>query len=162
MAVRLRGKKSIIEILATLRKMNCNSAEIFFTLFDAHVVPTLLHGADIWGYRSYDQIESVHLFACKRFLHVVDNTTNNLVYGELGRYPLWITAVVKCTKYWFRLLRQPDNLLSKKAHTKMLLTFDGNGYVTCMSRVRSLLCINGFEQVWLFGCGGEDDFVREL
>ena len=71
----------------------------------------------------------------------------------------WVTAEVKCIKYWFRLLRQPANLLSKK----MLLTFDGNEYIiTWVSRVRSLLCINGFGQVWLLGCGDEGIFVKEL
>ena len=70
----IRGKKRTKEILATLRKIDCDSAEVFFKLFDVQVVLTLLYGAEIWGYRSYDQIESVHLFACKRFLHVINKT----------------------------------------------------------------------------------------
>ena len=44
----------------------------------------------IWGYNKYEQIESVHLFACKRFLHVQNKTPNDVVYGELGRYPLFM------------------------------------------------------------------------
>ena len=63
----VRGKKSTIEIIATLRKIYCNLADVFLKLFDAQVVPTLLYGAEIWGYRGYDQIESVRLFAGKRF-----------------------------------------------------------------------------------------------
>ena len=39
--------KSTIEILATLNRTDCNSAEIFFKLFDAQVVPTLLYGAEL-------------------------------------------------------------------------------------------------------------------
>ena len=60
-------KKSTIEILATLNRIDCNSAEIFFKLFDAQVVPTLLYGAELWGMDKFDQIERVHLYACKRF-----------------------------------------------------------------------------------------------
>ena len=46
----------------------------------------------------------------------------------------------------------------------MLPTVGGNGYETWVSRVGSLICIkqiNGFEQVWLFGCGDEYSFVKE-
>ena len=63
----------------------------------------------------FDQIERVHLYACKRFLHVLDKTPNDIVYGELGRYPLWITSISKSIKYWFRLLKQPENFWSKKS-----------------------------------------------
>ena len=45
----VRAQKSTIEILATLNRIDCNSAEIFFKLFDAQVVPTLLYGAELWG-----------------------------------------------------------------------------------------------------------------
>ena len=73
----VRAKKSTIEILATLNRIDCNSAEIFFKLFDAQVVPTLLYGAELWGMDKFDQIERVHLYACKRFLHVLDKTPND-------------------------------------------------------------------------------------
>ena len=43
----------------------------------------------------FDQIERVHLYACKRFLHVLDKTPNDIVYGELGRYPLGSQAYRK-------------------------------------------------------------------
>ena len=108
--------KSTIEILATLNTIDCNSAKIFFKLFDAQVVPTLLYGPELWRGDKFDQIERVHLYACKRFLHVLDKTPNDIVYGELGRYPLWITSVSKSIKYWFRLLKQPENFWSKKAY----------------------------------------------
>ena len=54
----------------------------------------------------FDQIERVHLYACKRFLRVLDKTQNDIVYGELGRYP---TSISKSIKHWFRLLKQPEN-----------------------------------------------------
>ena len=76
----------------------------------------------------FDQIERVHLYACKRFLRVLDKTQNDIVYGELGRYPLWITSISKSIKYWFRLLKQPDNFWSKKAYN-MSLGLHEKGYI---------------------------------
>ena len=145
----IRVKKSTVEILRALKKIGCNSPVVFFKLFDAQIVPTLLYGAEIWGYRKYEQIERVHLFACKHFLHVRNKTPNDVIYGELGRYPLFISATVRFIKFWLRLLRQADNLYSKKAY-KMLLVMQNRGSTTWVSHVKSILCDNGFEQVWLW------------
>ena len=103
----------------------------------------------------------MHLFACKFFLHVRNKTPNDVVYGELGRYPLFITATVRVIKYWLKLLMQRDNFYSRKAY-KMLLALHNRGKTTWVSHVKLVLCTNGFEQVWLFGCGNVKPFIKEL
>ena len=103
----------------------------------------------------------MHLFACKKFLHVRNNTPNDVVYGELGRYPLFITATFRFIKFWLKLLMQPDNFYSGKAY-KLLFALHSRGKTTLMSHVRLVLCNNGFEQVWLFGCGNVKPFIKEL
>ena len=157
----IRAKKNTVEILKTLRRTGCVASNIFFKLFDSQIVPMLLYSAEIWGYKRMDLIERVHLFACKRFLHVRNRTTNDIVYGELGRYPLYINTLIRFVKFWFRLLKQPDNFYSKKAY-KMLLNLHNNGSKNWVSQVELALCENGFEQVWLFGCGDEKRFCTEM
>ena len=44
----------------------------------------------------------------------------------------------------------------------MLSNLHERGTVTWVTRIQSILCENGFEQVWLFGCGQEKLFFREL
>ena len=131
----IRAKKSTLEVLRALKKISCNSPEVFFKLFDAQIVPTLLYAAEIWGYRNYEQIERVHRFACKKSLHVRNKTANDVVYGELGFYPLFITATVRFIKYWLKLLMQPDNFYSRKAY-KMLLALHNRGKTTWVSHVK--------------------------
>ena len=63
------------------------------------------------------------------FLHVRNKTPNDVVYGELGRYPLFITATFRFIKYWLKLLMQPDNFYSRKAY-KMLLALHNRGKTT--------------------------------
>ena len=109
----------------------------------------------------YEQIERVHVFVCKRFLHVRNKTPNDVIYGELGCYPLFIPATVRVVKYWLKLLRQTDNLYSKKS-CKMLLEMQNRGKTAWVSHIRSVLSYNGFEQVWLFGCGHDKIFFNEL
>ena len=158
---KLKGKKSTNEILSTLGRIGCSSPDIFFKLFDSQVVPLLLYASEIWGYKPFKQIEQVHLYACKRFLHVRNKTANDVVYGELGRFPLWITSTIRCIKYWLRLLKQPNERYSKKAYNT-LLSMHEKGYKTWVTHIKSILCDNGFVQVWLFGCGNETGFIKEL
>ena len=75
----ITAQKGTIEILTAQRRISCNSPVIFFKLFDAQIVPTLLYVAEIWGYKEYEHTEHVHLFACKRFLHVCKKTPNDTV-----------------------------------------------------------------------------------
>ena len=103
----IRAKKSTLGVLRALKRINCNSPEVCFKLFDAQIVPTLLYAAGIWGYRNYEQIERVHLFACKKLLHVRNKTPNDVVYGKLGRYPLSITATVRFINPFIAMLATP-------------------------------------------------------
>ena len=50
---------------------------------------------------------------CKYILGVGKKTSNIAMYGELGRYPLYIDMVLAMVKYWLRLSKDSvtDNLL---------------------------------------------------
>jgi hypothetical protein len=76
---------------------------VFFTLFDAQIKPMLLYAAEVWGLSRFHIVESVHLYACKKFLKVSMKTPNTMVYGEVGRYPLFIDSTVYALRYWFKL-----------------------------------------------------------
>ena len=92
--------------------------------------------------------ESVHLFACKRFLNVAARTPNKLVYGELGRHPLQISCYIRAMKYWFRLLKMDSERLPNQAY-RMLMNLDSNGKCNWASSSRSELQSLGFGYVWL-------------
>ena len=70
-----------------------------------------------------------------------------LVYGETGRYPLFINVYVKCIKYWLRVLRMPSNRLPLKAYA-MLLDLHQQDKVNWVSSVCSILYRYGFGHVW--------------
>ena len=74
--------------------------ETFFKIFDSKIKSVLLYSSEIWGLHILDSIERVHLMACKMYLGVPSRTSNKMVYGELGRYPLFIASYVRCIKYW--------------------------------------------------------------
>ena len=66
----------------------------------------LNYGSEVWGLDAdHTPIERVHLFALKRFLNTSFCTPNLMVYGETGRYPLFVNIYVKCLKFWLRILK---------------------------------------------------------
>jgi len=60
--------------------------------------------AEIWGYTKSKEFERLHLKFLKRLLRVNQSTCNAFVYGELGRYPLYINRFVCIIKYWLKVL----------------------------------------------------------
>ena len=56
-------------------------------------------------------IDNVNLCGLKRYLGVVRRTPNDLVDGEVGRFPIQINACVRCIKYWLKLMLMEEHRL---------------------------------------------------
>ena len=54
--------------------------------------------------------------ACKKADCVSQKTPNAMIYGQLGRYPLYINTVMKAVKYWLKLVELLDNRLPNAAY----------------------------------------------
>ena len=90
-----RAKKAVLCLMSKLY-----SLYFILKIFDAQVQPIVVYGAEIWGLDSGSSvIENVHLFGLKRYLGVDRRTPNDLVYGEVGRFPIQINACVRCIRY---------------------------------------------------------------
>ncbi len=59
-------------------------------LFDRMIVPIMLYDCEVWGSENYIETEKLYLKFFKHILWVHGRTTNNMVYGELGRFSLEI------------------------------------------------------------------------
>jgi len=80
----------------------------------------------------------------KVFLGVKLRTPNDLVYGDTGRYPIVINSVIRCIKYWLKLVKMPDLRLPRKAYR--LDERKKNNWAT---KIRMFLFLHGFGFVWL-------------
>ena len=156
-----RAKKGVIAILKTLWSLGDHSPNIFFKLFDTQILPILTYGAEIWGLsKNLESIERVHLFAIKRFLGVHPITPRHVLYGDTGRYPLFITTYTKCIKFWLRLIKLENCRYSKKAYN-MLRHLENQNYITWIDEVRNTLFNYGFGIVWESqGVGDEKVFLQ--
>lgn len=149
-----RAKRRVVEIMKTMWKLETFDFHIFFKLFDAQVKPMLLYTAEIWGLTRFQVIESVHLFACKRFLKVAPQTPNTLIYGELGRYPLFIDTTLCAIRYWFKLQKMSPARIPRQAYEMdknnvgiLSITHTHSWSVS----VKHCFDMLGFSNVWLNG-----------
>ena len=108
-----KGKKAVYNLCRAYQKCKAMSQNTFFKIFDSKVQSILLYSSEIWGLQRLDSIEKVHLLACKRYLGVPIKTPNKMIYGELGRYPLFVNSNIRCIKYWFRILQMKKTQTSK-------------------------------------------------
>lgn len=143
-----KGKKAVYLLCRAFQNCKEMSRHTFFRIFDAKVQSILLYSSEIWGYQSIENIERVHLLACKRYLGVPLKTPSKMVYGELGRYPLYVNSSLKFIKYWIRLLQMEDSRLPKQAYSMMRIQ-DQSGKRNWASEIRELLTKIGFDTVWL-------------
>ena len=69
--------------------------ELCCGLFDRLIAPIFMYGSEVWGFHSADAVERVRLNFCKNVLKLKTTTTSNIVYGELGRFPLQLQRYFK-------------------------------------------------------------------
>ena len=119
-----RGQKALFKMKSMLKNTSI-SYNTSMHLFDHIIKPILTYGSDVWGHTylnngdieydrmKNDDIESCHLRYC-RSVHAVSKKAPNIgIYGETGRCPLAIDAVLNSVKYWCRLqnIRNKDSLI---------------------------------------------------
>ena len=108
-------------------------------------------------------MEKVHIQACKVLLNVPSYTPNDMVLGDLGRFPLFVNSAARCIQYWFRLMKQPLNRYSRKAYEMLY----GMQERDCASRnwvaqIKFIVCYKGFGYVWMCGCVGSEMFITKF
>jgi len=142
-----RAKIGVVQILRSLKRIGCSDPKVFFHLFDSKVQPILLYCAEIWGLHDTSIIEQVHLYAMRKILNVSEKTPSTKLYGELGRFPLYVNAQLRCIKYWLNLVQMNSSRYPKKVYD-MLLAEHRDGRTCWVSKVEETLKKNGFVQVW--------------
>ena len=88
------------------------------------------------------EIERIHLKFLKSILNVKTTTFSASVYGELGRYPLYICRHVRIIRYWIKIINT-ENFIVKPIYNTMLNDAE-NGAKNWASSVKDLLNSHGF------------------
>ena len=79
-------------------------------LFDTFVGSILSYLCEVWGFVKCKSIERIHLKFCKALLKVRSSTPSLCVYGDLGRYLLYISRYAIIIKFGCHIV-SADNIL---------------------------------------------------
>ena len=137
-------------IIRKTRELNL-SIDCQLDMFDKMVVPILLYGCELWGFENLDIIERLHLKFCKFILRLKSSTPNYMIYGELARYPLYITVKTRMISFWIKLLKGKETKLSRILYNfflhKSALDIGANfKWIRC---IQNILQECGFNYIWL-------------
>ena len=142
-----KGKRVLVSLLSALYEYGQMQKHIFFTLFDMKVVPILLYGSEIWGFKKHNLLEQVQYYACERYMCVGMKSCNAAVLGDCGRFPLYIETAKRCLRNWIRILKMPQHRLVKKCYN-MMKYFDELGSSNWCTRIKLLLQSAGLNYAW--------------
>ena len=131
-------------------------------MFDRCVSPILTYGSEVWGLYTHESIENVQIRFCKKILGVGSKTPTNAVLGDCGRFHMFIMCSLKCLKYWLKILELPQESLAKGCYD-MLYSLDNVGKANWVTKVKNILFLYGFGEVWLNqGVRNVELFVNEF
>ena len=109
--------------------------------FDTQIRPILEYGVEIWYQpKPIQEIESVQLKFMKSVLGVRQQTPTLALYGETGRFPLYLRQQDLVLKYWRRLQKLDKDTILYKIYSE-LVDLDLQGYKTWVTKARTICLI---------------------
>ena len=126
--IRDKATKAYFSIIAKNKEWQGLNPKVFLHVFDHTVLPILNYDAEVWGNNPWNELENLHLQACKYTLGVHQSTPTDGVYSELGRYPLYVYRKISIIKYLKRLEGLSNERLAKKAFNQLKQNHDNNHY----------------------------------
>ena len=79
-------------------------------------------------------------------MKVRTNTCTAVIYGELGRYPIYVNRYMRIIKYWLKLVKT-DNIILRCVYNQAL-SDSNKGHLNWVSNVKRLLNQYGFTFVF--------------
>ena len=134
-----KGLKASFAIIKKCSSLGYVSPKIGLHLFDACVSPIINYSADIWSCgKENDNIERVQLRFIKFLLGVKSSTCSLAVYGEVGRFPMYLYQRLKIIDYWLRLERLNNGSLLSQVYLMVKSMFN-NGFKSWLDTVKYVL-----------------------
>ena len=143
-----KARKCSFSVARKCAAVGIPSPKISFQLYDTFTSSVLNYASEIWSTsKETPCIERVQLRFLKQLLGVKDSTCSVAIYGETGRFPVYVKQRCSLIKYWYRIVTKNDSTLVKKAYL-MLRQLDSLGFTTWVSKIRELLYLYNFNQYW--------------
>ena len=143
-----QARRAMYSIIGTSRKFDL-PVDMQLEMFHCMVSPILLYGSEVWGYNIARDVELLQLKYLKHVLFVHSKTCNDVVYGELGVYPLEISIKCRMINFWVKLLNGKNSKLSYLMYCCLLELYRLGTYLSPWLTCIRDICNNcGMSGVW--------------
>ncbi len=114
------------------------------------VMPIMTYACEIWGYSVDRELKQLQMKFLKHVLYVHKNTSTDVVYGELGEYPVDVIINTRMIGYWSRLVTGKATKLRMIMYTSLLYLDLNNRYSSpWICHIRDILNSCGMSGIWL-------------
>ena len=144
-----QATRALYTILGTCRKYDL-PVDIQIQMYNSMVVPVMTYACEIWGNETVRELELLQMKFLKHVLYVHRYTGTDIVYGELGVYPLEISIKCRMINYWTRLITGKNTKLSYVMYTCLLQLHSSGVYSSpWLDYIRNICNECGLSGVWL-------------
>ncbi len=143
-----QGTKAMYALIRRGRQLSL-PVDILLDLFMKTVVPVITYGSEIWGYENLKLMETLQLRFLKYILHLNRSTSNCMVYGELGAFPIEIGIKARMVKFWAVLNNGNTAKYSSIMCDVMQQLYNNNSHRSpWLKCIHSILNDCGLSNVW--------------
>lgn len=144
-----QAKRAMYSILGTCRKHDL-PVDIQIEMYNSMVLSIMTYASEIWGHYVIRELELLQMKFLKQVLCVHKKTSTDIVYGELGLFPLEITIKCRMIGYWVRILTGKQSKLSYIMYN-CLLQLDQSGVYSSpwIAYIKGICNDCGMSGVWL-------------
>ena len=144
-----QAKRAMYSLIGKCRKFDL-PVDMQIELYSCMVMPIMIYASEIWGYGTVRELELLQMKFFKHVLYVHKNTSTDIVYGELGAYPLEVIIKCRMINYWSRLILGKITKLSYLMY-RCLLNLDTLGVYSSpwIVYIKSIFNECGMTGVWL-------------
>ena len=123
--------------------------DIHIDLFEKMVTPIFLYGCEVWGYGNIEPIEIFYRKFIRRSLGVGKSTANCIVYGEVGKYPIFHKVNARMLSFWVKITEGKATKLSSIMYKIIYkLHLEGLYDSPWLMHIKSILLNSGRPQFW--------------
>ena len=143
-----QAKKAMYSVIGTSRNLDL-PIDIQLEMYSSMVLSVQMYAAEIWGYNVIRDMELLHTKFLKHVLFVHGKTSNDIVYGELGVYPLEVDIKCRMINFWVRLITGRNSKLSFLMYRCLLRLYQEGLYSSPWLIYIRNICNNcGMSFVW--------------